>query len=260
MSRSKIRPAGKYLLAFRTPRVSALEGRGSWSSRSRNGNAVHDGLFFQVSSDVARGRYLMEVYVRFYAFPRVDPRLGAAFLTIPDFKTRAKTQTNQSLARSIPSLSIGCTKALQQHTSGLDNRLCLVLCSYSTCLIKHPTCLPRLPDFVASFPTHSTNCSASYSSATSAAAQKPVVCFRLWPCPPPVQCPPHHHHNPASCIGRPLVHHSQTRIAPSRLHWSCALIRTPSGLLPVTREQSPLDTRDHWISSTQHPVSAIVTL
>lgn len=90
------------------------------NSRSRNGDAVHDGLFFQVSSDVARGRYLMEVYVRFYAFPQVDPRLGAAFLRIPDFKTRAKTQTNQSLARSIPSLSVGCTKALQQRI--IDSR------------------------------------------------------------------------------------------------------------------------------------------
>lgn len=69
------------------------------------------------------------------------------------------------------------------------------------------------------------------------------------------QCPTHHHRSPASCIGRPFVHRSQRRVTSPYSHWSRAFVRKPSGLLLVTREQSPLDTRTHWISSTQHPVS-----
>lgn len=95
----------------------------------------------------------MEVYVRSYAFPRVW--LGATFLTIADLKTRAETQTNQSLARFIPSLSIGCTNALQRTSLVwiIDSRLLgLVLESQSHLPHQITDLRPtRLPDFVAAW-------------------------------------------------------------------------------------------------------------
>ena len=137
----------------------------------------------------------VHVFVLCDIFPRVEPGLAATFLTVTDLKTRARTQTNQSLARSIPiavdwlhetipSLPL----ASHEPVFILSSLLGLVLVSRPGFLVN-PSHLPptRLPSFLGSsatrFPTHFTNSSARYSSATSTAIQNRIVCSRLSPMP-----------------------------------------------------------------------------